>query len=244
MKPRHFSTNDQNFIVQKISEKLTYVTDSRPLLSLLTKLEGKSEYEEEVCALAKHLNSFSTDPVSQEFNVFLNLQVETFFSLKGDRRILLLLEQLEICVKNSLFQKAKYIAQKIDFKSLDEIAKERFIWNKLSVCLHYEDFVNAYKVLENNEPYRQLSELLATLCVYLSKGTPLSSNNKIVEFKSRSFISGDIVANIISKYENILRNNGCLVSIRKSVEKTACIHVFIYILIVECRHNGTVLFED
>lgn len=227
-KSPQFSSEFKTTIISKLSNLIELQKNLKLNSIILKSIEGLSEFENTTCKHSFILNSLSNDIKSTEFNGFLDLQVETFFTILPKERIFYLLEQLKISLNNNLFQKAKYIISKIDFFVLSNEQKIFYFHSKLTICLYFKDFNEAMKTFDKIDYDSSLKILISTFNCYFDQRTDFKNREKelLEEFSEKNFIDEISLNLIIRRYENQLKFLPESIPIVEYLAKCATFHVF------------------
>jgi hypothetical protein len=197
--------------------------------AFIKSLEGLNEYESTVCKIALLLIKHS-DSTSKDSEAFLDLQIETFFSLPISERVVYILEQLLTSIRYKNFQKAKYIMRKIDHKLLDNSQKDLYFKSRLIVYLFFEDFGQSVELLKEFESDKKLTDLLYTFNGYLHINK-VSSLNMIKEFNESDFIDEQKLNEIYERYKTAVEFIPEVIDIYKLLRKSVSFHVNIFLIL-------------
>ena len=191
-------------------------------------LEGLNEYEPTICKAALLLAK-SPNAISCDTETFLDLQIETFFSVPVSERASYILEQLLTSIRFENFQKAKYIMRKIDHSLLNNEQRDLYFKSRLIVNLFFEDFKQSIETLKEFEFGSGIPQLLHTFNIYL--GNSPTNPFRIKEFDEKDFIDRPKLNELYERYKPMLQFIPEAIDIYKLLKNSASFHVIIFFII-------------
>jgi hypothetical protein len=223
LKSPKYSQDFRRRIILKLSE-LIEKSHNYPeiIISFIKSLEGLNEYEA-IISKSSLLLTKSKSATSLDTETFLDLQIETFFSIPLLDRTSYILEQLLTSIRFANFQKAKYIMRKIDYNLLNTEQRDLYFKSRLIVNLFFKDFKQSVETLKEFVFSPEISQLLHTFNVYL--GNIPKNSFTIGEFDEKDFIDRTKLNEIYERYKPTIFFIPENIDIYRFLKNSASFHV-------------------
>jgi hypothetical protein len=198
---------------------------------IITALEGLIDYEQQICKL--HLAVCTGQSVSRkDEDAFLDLPVETFFSVSLQDRFSLFIQQIHVALKNGEFQKAGYLLKKVDIaKVADSSLQLDFIRSDLIVAIMASNYSKAASLC-GHPPFQSLGLFFSTISKYLHGKGDNIQDVSLPFFDQMHFIESSKVYNLLESHQPVLDRLAVYDQINKDLLKAAARHN--YILLTKC----------